>query len=449
MKKLFNTVIALLLPMLASAYDVEVGGIYYILNPSDQTAIVTYQYPLGFFIDIDKFISPYSGVMSVPSSFTNPDDGVTYTVTSIGASAFRDCDNLTSIMIPSSVTSIEASAFDNCTSLISITIPSSVTSIGGYAFENTAWYNSQPDGLVYAGNVVYRYKGTMPDNTSITIKTGTVGISEGAFSGCSGLTSITIPYGVTSLENSVFYGCIGLTSVTIPNSVTSIGRYDIIGIGTFQGCSSLTSIAIPNSVTNIGASTFEGCGLTSITIPASVTSIGPNAFRCDNLLSVTSYITEPFSISYSGMSGDVYSFTPFSKNTYRKGTLYVPAETKDQYTKYDGWREFLKIEEMVGQTYYLTIKDSNNGTVDLKVKLGEKYTLMISPKNGRTVKNVYYNDDDVTKQLDANNCFTTPAISANSTLRVVYNGDKRGDLNGDDKVDVSDHVELSKIIMNQ
>ena len=55
----------------------------------------------------------------------------------------------------------------------------------------------------------------MPDNTSITIKEGTLGIGENAFYGCSGLTSIEIPNSVTSIGNNAFYNCAGLTSVSI------------------------------------------------------------------------------------------------------------------------------------------------------------------------------------------------------------------------------------------
>ena len=55
-------------------------------------------------------------------------------VTSIGESAFDNCDLLTSVTIPDTVTSIGRSAFDGCVSLTGVTIPSSVTNIGDFAF---------------------------------------------------------------------------------------------------------------------------------------------------------------------------------------------------------------------------------------------------------------------------------------------------------------------------
>ncbi len=211
------------------------------------------------------------------TSVTIPDS-----VTSIGQSAFSDCTGLTSVTIGNSVTSIGQSAFWSCTGLTSITIPDSVTSIGSSAFYNTAWYNNQSAGLVYAGKVAYKYKGTMPSNTSILLKEGTLGIADSAFEGCTGLTSITIPDSVTSIGGSAFSDCTGLTSITIPDSVTSIGS------SAFSGCSGLTSITIPNSVKSIGNYAFAYCrGLTSITIPDSVTSIGSYAFyNCTGLTTV-------------------------------------------------------------------------------------------------------------------------------------------------------------------
>lgn len=74
------------------------------------------------------------------------------------------------------------------------------------AFDNTAWFNNQPDGLVYAGNVAYKYKGTMPSNTGITLKEGTVGIADAAFQYCLGLMGIIIPNSVTSIGEDAFVG---------------------------------------------------------------------------------------------------------------------------------------------------------------------------------------------------------------------------------------------------
>ena len=55
-------------------------------------------------------------------------------VTTIGWSAFRDCNSLTSVTIPNSVTKIGIAAFRDCSSLTSVIIPNSVTTIGDGAF---------------------------------------------------------------------------------------------------------------------------------------------------------------------------------------------------------------------------------------------------------------------------------------------------------------------------
>ena len=351
----------------ASAIEFTVDGVRYSVN-NDNTTVTVAGYPSG---------SKPIGDLTIPESVTY--GGISYPVTSIGNKAFFFCSGLTSVTIPNSVTEIGIRAFYNCEGLMSVTIPNSVTSIGYYAFQGcsgltsvnipnsvtsigyyafqgcsaltsvnipnsvteigdgafdgTKWYDNQPDGLVYAGPVAYKYKGTMASGTCIVLKEGTKGIAGSAFSGCSGLTSITIPSTVKyigrqafsssdeltevvwnavscnidyTLESShPFYSCsimklivgdkvqqipsylmdkqVLLKSVTIGNSVTSIGE------GAFRSCSGLTSVTIPNSVTSIGKGAFEDCsGLKSVTIPNSVTSIGEQAFYdCRGLTSVT------------------------------------------------------------------------------------------------------------------------------------------------------------------
>lgn len=156
---------------------------------------------------------------------------ISNSVTYIGNGAFQNCSGLTSIIIPKSVISIGNHAFEGCSNLVSATIeegvktikedafhecnnlntliiPNSVSFIGLNAFHGTAWYNNQSDGVVYAGNNVYIYKGTMPQNTEIVLREGTISIGECAFSRCSGLKSITIPQSLTHIYFDAFSGCI-------------------------------------------------------------------------------------------------------------------------------------------------------------------------------------------------------------------------------------------------
>ena len=307
MKRLLSASIFLFIAvtLFASTTEATIDDVTYLLESDDNTATV-YRHKVPIKNKTGKILRyiyvEYTGSVTIPETVEY--EGTTYTVSGLNSAVFYGSSELTSVVLPSSITEIPAGAFEGCTSLTNIDIPSSVISIGRGALDDTPWYNNLPDGMVYIGKVAYKYKGTMPENTSMAIKDGTVQISA-AFSGCTGLTSIDIPSSVTNIGRSAFSGCTGLTSIDIPSSVTSIGSNAFsyctgltsitipssvtsIGDDAFYGCTGLTSINIPSSVTRIGAYAFSGCsGLTSLVIPESVTSIGIAAFNhCENLTSV-------------------------------------------------------------------------------------------------------------------------------------------------------------------
>ena len=148
----------------AQASFETIVGLRYLIDSDVKTAALTAN-PNG---------EKYSGNIVVPEKI-KASDGVEYPVTAFGSNAFKDCDGLKSITIPSSVTSLGNSCFRGCSGLTSITIPSSVTSLGNYCFGS-----------------------------------------------CSGLTNITIPSSVNSLGEGCFYNCSKLEKVTfqgkLPNN---------------------------------------------------------------------------------------------------------------------------------------------------------------------------------------------------------------------------------------
>ena len=248
------------------------------------------------------------------TSVTIPDS-----ITSISTNCFSDSKRLESVIIPESVISIHASAFLNCTSLDNITIPDGVSHIGKDAFHNTAWYNNQPDGLVYIGRFSYAYKGTMPVNTSIELQVGTRRIVDGAFSGCTGLISVTIPDSVEKIGDYAFFGCTGLISVTIPDSVEKIGDY------AFSGCTGLTTITIPNSVENIGYGAFSDCS-ESLIIICYPNSTAYN-YATNNKITINTLSDTVWSLSDDGVltisgKGEMSNYS-FSHNVNPDGSVPI------------------------------------------------------------------------------------------------------------------------------
>lgn len=175
---------------------------------------------------------------------------INYGITNIPFAAFRDFQNITSISLSNSIERIELGAFINCTKLSDVSIPDSCKYLANDAFARTKWYNNQPNGVVYCGNFLYTYKGTMPSNTSINVKNGTIGIC-GGFYNESNLVSVTFPNTLEYIDNRAFSYCTGLTSITLPKNLKNIGTE------AFSNCQNLKNITLPDNVEYIGRLAFS------------------------------------------------------------------------------------------------------------------------------------------------------------------------------------------------
>ena len=294
-KKLMTLLLALLLPVTATAYsdyDFEVDGIYYKIVNNE--AYVTYQSVTYVSHDPDIYTSDYTGDVVIPSTVTH--NGQTYTVTGINSHAFEGCWTLTGVTIPNTVTTISFNAFKNCSGLTSIEIPSSVTTVYSDAFLGcTGLTRVDITDLVAWCDISYGSIGGNPlalahhlylngsEVTDLTIPDGVTSISQSAFFGCTSLKTVEISNSVTTVGRYAFFECTGLTRATIGNAVTSIDE------AAFYGCSELLSVSLGNSVKTFGINAFYGCtSLTNINIPNTITDIGQGAFRdCTGLTGVT------------------------------------------------------------------------------------------------------------------------------------------------------------------
>lgn len=154
---------------------------------------------------------------------------ITERVSYIGANAFSGFTNATYVVIRPEVTSIGARAFYDCQNLNISTLEGvdlNVTSIGDYAFYHCYKLTKAP----------------------FCNKLTSIGTS--AFESCK-LPEIVIPNSVTTIGERAFTGCSSATKIIIGSGVTTIGN---MAFG-YPG-ESLTTIIIGSNVTNIGANSF-------------------------------------------------------------------------------------------------------------------------------------------------------------------------------------------------
>lgn len=294
--------------------------------------------------------------------------------------------------------------------------------------------NAIPANAFYGKNIL----------TTVKLPSIIESIGDNAFASCSNLADIfPLPSSLKTIGSSSFSNCYSLTgNLVIPNTVTSIGNYAFNGckgfngnlilsdnltsipIGAFGGCTFLKGILnIPNSVTAIGTSAFFDCNkINELVIGNNCSSIGDEAFqRATSLSKITIFNPNPPTISAS-------SFNEVPKSQV---SVYVPLQSVGLYKTNTNWSAFPNINPISANgTFSITLQvlaggsvsvnsvNQSNGSI-LYVEKDSTVTFAITPNVGYEVATILYDGIDVMSQV-TNGTFTTPALTANTTLSVSF-----------------------------
>lgn len=367
-KKLISILFLLFACLSGQAEEAKVGDYLYSYDPSTKEATVIYD-------------QSYNGMTEVviPESVMIGDDE--YTVTTVRHHTFDDLPNLRKVELPSTLTTIEEHAFTDCRNLATvishITEP---FEINYNTFRLNLFEGTQPEGTPsnavlyvpvdckekykafsgwtqFAGIKELRGETFMALTTkglemtfivtSYAAKTCLVGTEEEnvqaidkTYQGAITIPSTINGYSVTGITEYAFSNCTGLTSVIIPQGVTSIGD------AAFSDCHKLVSVSIPEGLNSIGTNAFIRASLVNLTLPSNSISFGSGAFMDNKLVTVVSKFNHAGRIPKSVFQLSVYDEMFGEDEIASKATLYVPEGSLGEYVESTGWDQFAKIEEI-------------------------------------------------------------------------------------------------------
>lgn len=139
----------------------------------------------------------------------------------------------TTLTIKDGTQAVNFRVFMNMTNLVDVIFPESLWIVHIDAFAGTTWLNSQPKGLVYAGNVLYTYKGVMDLGETVVLPVGVSGIADNAFADCDLMTDLKLPSTLKYIGTGAFKGTTLLKNLNIPENTTYIYGTPFVTDGTF------------------------------------------------------------------------------------------------------------------------------------------------------------------------------------------------------------------------
>ena len=274
-------------------------------------------------------------------------------VNGVADGLFKDCRDVTSVVLPPGIETLGGSMFSGCRTLESVSLPAVLKSIESYAFQSCQKIQAVniPSGVTNIGQLAFGYceklaavslpadLAAMGDNafdgctnlTSLTIPASLKRIPMGAFENCTSLTDVTVEEGVEVIGNASFYRCTGLSSFTIPDSVkvvediafggcrfvntTAIANVEMVdGWVVDANTETLTEVVVPGDVRGIADNAFENCRkLTNAVLEAGVARVPDYAFNCATKLadvSLPDTVTEIGAFAFCDCDSLVEAWVP-------------------------------------------------------------------------------------------------------------------------------------------
>lgn len=216
------------------------------------------------------------GNLILPS---HPEDenGVKYTLTTIGERGFDFCRALKSVSIPETVTHIDKNAFGLCSmEYVNFASLESILNMWyGVSGEDSSENGSQP---------INWSKKLYIDGEEVTEIVIPDGVKE-----IGGYVGGSIFDNGPKWQRYAFFGARSITSVKLPETLTSIGGYTFCN-------TSIEELTLPETLTSIGAHSFENTKIKELTFPEMLTSIGGYSFYQTNVKG----LIIPESVQYIG-----------------------------------------------------------------------------------------------------------------------------------------------------
>ena len=300
-------------------------------------------------------------------------------ITYIGMNTFRDCIEVTELILPEGVSRIGASAFNGCEKLYRVNMPESITVIDTGAFLNSqelrevyyaggfekwnsiSFASKESNPLRYEGKLYF--DGVLVED--LIIPDGIKEINKNVFSNNNCITSVTIPESVESIGENAFISSDKLevtyyigteeqwNAITIDSGNDALtknvvfdygkptngcgenatwvfdetnGTLTISGTGAISDysgwneiASAVTYVEIGNGITAVGEGAFNGfTALKEVYLDESVTELGTDAFKgCSKLAIVTALSDDlSFTNAFSGNDSRLFFVAKAGSGTY-------------------------------------------------------------------------------------------------------------------------------------